>query len=629
MSTLELTALIGIVLGGLSLADFALAHLGMVSPAYMAVSSVAALLCACIIIRRYIRLRSLARFSEELHSAELPPAELHSAELHSAELHSADLPLDEGRFSLLERGLLLAIAFFVVLILPFDFAPPIARDELIQHLLMPALYLREGGAVQVPYIGSSYVPMNLNMLYLAGLSFGSEALPRLTHHLFGLLTALGIYSYLRFKMPRVYCLLAALLFIATPAVMNLSRTAYVDLGATFFATMALFALLRWRHSGKRWFFYSAVMLGLALGTKYSMVIAFALLPPMAIYIYIQRGGSQLGAIRAGLIYAAIAVAVFSPWLVRNFIWTGSPLYPLLGAIVDITGNGHGVHTGGAVSPIEKRYLLYGESLLDIVMVPLRIFWEGVDGSIQRFDGVLNPMYLLFIALAFTKRLGRDYRYVWSLFIYSAVFFAMTFFTTDLVVRYILPVLPPLVIVSVVGLRASIQRAGLGRYIAFAGILFFFVFSLFYLYGLHTRYAPLRYLAGEQSREQYLTERLADYDTTAYANANIAKDSKVLFLFTGDRAYYWEREFFYGGRLGENLIAQMKRVSSGEELFLDMKRQGFTHLFIMDHIFDRFAVDNFTTDQLDILRSFFSVYVHRLYSANGFSLYSIKSAEKQD
>ncbi len=601
MSTLELTALIGIILGGLSLANFALAHLGMVSPVYMAASLVAALLCACIIIRRYICLRSCPELATEL-----PPV--------------------QGRLSALEWGLLIAIGFFVVLILPFDFAPPIARDELIQHLTVPALYLREGRVVEVPFMGHSYVPMNLNMLYLAGLSFGSEAVPRLTHHLFGLLTALGIYSYLRFKMPRVYCLLAALLFIATPVVMNLSRTAYVDLGATFFATMALFALLRWRHSTGRWFFYSAVLLGLALGTKYSMVIAFALLPPLAIYIYIQRGGSQLGAIRAGLVYAAIAVVVFSPWLVRNFIWTGSPLYPLIGAFLG--GSGTGVHTGGAVSPIEKRYLLYGEGLLDIAMVPLRIFWEGVDGSIQRFDGVLNPMYLLFIALAFTKRLGRDYRYVWCLFIYSIVFFAMTFFTTDLVIRYILPVLPPLVIVAVVGLRASIQRAGLGRYIAFAGILFFFVFSLFYLHALHTRYAPLRYLAGEQSREQYLLERLPDYETTAYANANIAKDSKVLFLFTGERTYYWEREFFYGGRLGENLIAQMKRVGSGEELFLDMKRQGYTHLFIMDNIFERFAVDNFTTHELDILRGFFSGYVHRLHSANGFSLYSIKAAEKQ-
>jgi len=146
--------------------------------------------------------------------------------------------------------------------------------------------------------------------------------------------------------------------------------------------------------------------------------------------------------------------------------------------------------------------------------------------------------------------------------------------------------------------------------------------------LHTRYAPLRYLVGEQSREQYLMARLPDYETTAYANANIAKDSKVLFLFTGERTYYWEREFFYGGRLGENLIALMERVNNAEELFLDMEGQGYTHLFIMDNIFERFAADNFTANELEILRIFFSGYVHRIHSANGFSLYSIKVAEKQ-
>ncbi len=108
MSTLELTALIGIILGGLSLANFALAHLGMVSPVYMAASLVAALLCACIILRRYIRLRSCPELATELP------------------------PVQGGRLSALEWGLLIAICFFVVLIRPFDLAPPIARSEMIE-----------------------------------------------------------------------------------------------------------------------------------------------------------------------------------------------------------------------------------------------------------------------------------------------------------------------------------------------------------------------------------------------------------------------------------------------------------------------------------------------------------------
>ncbi len=598
MSTLELTALIGIVLGALSLLIFSMAHAGLVSPFYMAAAVALALLCSFIVIRRFLRLRSCGDLL-------------------------VDLPPDEGRLAPPEWGLLAVSVLFVLFILPFDLAPPVARDELIQHLTIPALYLRKGGAFEIPFMGPSYFPMNLNMLYLAGLSFGSEALPRLVHHGFGLLTAIGIYSYLRFRTPRVYCLLAALLFISTPIVMNLSRTAYVDLGATFFATMALLALLRWRHSGSRWFYYSAILLGLSLGTKYNMVVAFALLTPMAVFISLKRGGTQPGAVKAGFIYAAIAVLVFSPWLVRNFIWTGSPLYPLIGAFISASGTG--VHTGGAVSPIEKRYLLYGESLLDIVMVPLRIFWEGADGSIRRFDGVLNPMYLLFIALAFTRKLGRDNRYILYLFIYSIVFFAMTFFTTDLVIRYILPVLPPLVIIAVFGIRASIERGGAARYIALAGLLLYFLISVLYLNGLYARYAPLSYLTGSQSRAEYLLAMLPDYETTAYANANIAKDSKVLFLFTGERAYYWKRDYFYGGRLGENLLAQVKRAGSAEELLTDMRGRGYTHLFIMDPIFDRFAADNFTASEQDLLRDFFGKYLRRLHSANGFTLYRLSAA----
>jgi len=608
MSTLELTALIGIILGGLSLLIFSMAHLALVSPVYMAGAVALSFLCLFLVIRIYTRSRLTGR-----SSLELPP--------------------DEGRLSPAEWAILIATAVFVILILPFDLAPPLARDELIQHLTLPALYLREGRVVELPFMGGSYFPMNMNMLYLAGLSFGSEALPRFTHHAFGLLTALAIYSYLRFRTLRVYAMLGGLLFIATPVVLNLSRTAYVDLGACFYVTMALLALLRWRHSGRRWFFYSALLLGLSLGTKYNMLLSLMLLSAMVVYLASRRGAGQVESLKSGILYALIAVVVFSPWLVRNLIWTGSPLYPLLGAIVGTATPGEsgsigaGVHTGGPVSPIEKRYLLYGENILDIIMVPLRIFWEGADGSIRRFDGVLNPVYLLFIALAFSRKIGRTERYLWYLLGYACAFFLLTFFTTDLVIRYLLPIIPPLAIIAVAGIRGAVERGRVSRYAAFFGLLCFFVFSAFYLYGLHARYAPIAYLTGGQSRGEYLSAHLPDYGTTAFANANIPLDSKVLFLFTGERTYYWERDFYYGGRLGENLVALVEGARSAEQLLENMRGQGFTHLFIMDHIFERFVGDNMEPSGLDILRGFFSAHTERLYSANGFSLYRLSPPPK--
>jgi hypothetical protein len=604
MSTLELTALIGIVLGGLSLLVFTLAHAGLVAPVYMACAVALSLLCFFLILRRFLCLRSF--------QGGVCPSE-------------GFLPPSEGRLSLVEWGVLCVLFVFVLLVLPFNLAPPIARDELIHHLTLPALYLREGTVVERPYMGFSYFPMNINMLYLAGLSFGSDVLPRLVHHGFGLLTALGIYSYMRWRVPRVYALLGALLFVATPVVINMSRTAYVDLGAAFFSTMALLALLQFRHSGKRWFFYSAVLLGFALGAKYNMLVVLFLLTPMAVVISIKKGETQLAAIKTGILYLVVALAVFSPWMIRNLIWTGSPLYPLLGFFVDAAAGA--VHTGGAVSPIEKRYLLYGEGIFDIITVPLRMFWQGVDGSLRRFDGVLNPVALLFIVLAFVKKPGKTSRYLWYLSAFACAFFALTFFTTDLVIRYLLPLIAPVVIISVVGIKAAVERSTFSRYVALLGLVCFFAFSFVYLYGLHLRYAPIDYLTSGQNRAQYLSQNLPDYKTTAFANANIAKDSKVLFFFTGERTYYWEREYYYGGRYGENLLQYVRGAADGKELFENMQAAGFTHLFIMDAIFERFARDNFNEAEFNILRVFFGNYVKRLYSENGFSLYWIAAKDK--
>ncbi|MBI5599363.1 MAG: glycosyltransferase family 39 protein [Deltaproteobacteria bacterium] len=547
-------------------------------------------------------------------------------------VNKAGVPAAKG-VSRREAAFFVLTAVFALAVALLAMTPPSVRDELIHHLAVPRLYVQKGRIFEIPFMGFSYFPMNIDLLYIIPLLLGNDIFARLIHFAFAVLTGLVIYSYLRPRLGRAYAVLGFLLFFSTPVVMNLARTAYVDLGATFFSTLALVGILEWGDGGregrkdggkgeKRLFYWSALSMGLAIGAKYNMLISLFLLTFLVVHLSIRKGSAQRLAIRDGFIFFAIAITVFSPWLIRNYVWKGSPFYPMMqAAISKAATEGGGLHFGEALSPIGRRYLLYNESTLDIVLVPLRIFLEGVDNSIEKFDGVLNPFLLIFMALSlFRIQEERDIKY---LVVFSVLFSYIALFTADLVIRYILPVFPPLVVMAVRGVRHGMEEKRGMRYASIAALVLLFSFNLFYLGGLYQRYMPLGYITGGESRSGYLSRVLPDYRVVEYANANIPLSSRVLFLFTGDRGYYWERGYFYGDRMGGDIISFVKRAGDAEGLKREFLDTGATHLFILDRLLEKFAGDNFNDNEIRLLSAFFKDSTERLYGANGFSLYRIR------
>jgi hypothetical protein len=86
----------------------------------------------------------------------------------------------------------------------------------------------------------------------------------------------------------------------------------------------------------------------------------------------------------------MALLPLLPWLVKNAIDTGNPLFPLFSSVV----GGRSLPRAPQVDVFTYRQALYGESWLDILLVPLRVFATGRDANPAQFDGVLNPIWLL-------------------------------------------------------------------------------------------------------------------------------------------------------------------------------------------------------------------------------------------
>ena len=89
---------------------------------------------------------------------------------------------------------------------------------------------------------------------------------------------------------------------------------------------------------------AAICCGLALGTKYNGLIVLFLLTLFIPFAFISKSKNllninkpeyksssvknQFKALGYGTFFCAVALLVFSPWMIRNYAWKGNPVYPL-------------------------------------------------------------------------------------------------------------------------------------------------------------------------------------------------------------------------------------------------------------------------------------------------------------
>jgi len=128
--------------------------------------------------------------------------------------------------------------------------------------------------------------------------------------------------------------LAALLYAIIPLGSQLLADFYVEHFQALFHLGALWAVCAFwgeRRAGIRerfgWVVLAGLFAGLACGTKYSALL-MTLLPLLILLpLLCVIGGSVYEALRAAGCVAAPALAVLAPWLVRNAVASGDPLFP--------------------------------------------------------------------------------------------------------------------------------------------------------------------------------------------------------------------------------------------------------------------------------------------------------------
>jgi 4-amino-4-deoxy-L-arabinose transferase-like glycosyltransferase len=523
----------------------------------------------------------------------------------------------------LGRVIWAAVLLILIAEIVLGFLPPTARDELTHHLAIPKLYARAGQIVEVPIAPYAYYPMLLDMLYTPWLYWGYDFVAKHIHALFGFLTGLLIYAHLTRRMNRVYGLLGFFFFISTPAVLRLSHWAYIDLGITFYSTASLLCLLRWREvrQAPHWLALAALSLGFALATKPNALVAALLLSLMFVLVIAKspREPSIKVVFALGL-FVGLTVLPFAPWLTKNWLQTGNPLYPLLGSLFP-------ADRASAIDPasfvglgiFQKRELLYGENMLQIIGLPLRVFFSGQDDNPQYFDGVLTPVLILFLPWAFKEKWCQEKKLI-ALFAFGYLMFALLL--VDMRIRYILVIVPSLVLLLVYGIfnmYATVKRPAL----LFLAVSILATWNGTYLWRYVHEYAPFAYLRGGETRETFLVRRLPEYPAMQYVNRKLAPEAKIYLLFLGRRAYYCERDYFHdGGELPAFLIRAIQKAKDPRDVGQILRSKNITHLLAREDLLTRFLSENLTPVAGRVWNDFAATHVKLAFRERGYAVYEL-------
>jgi len=508
------------------------------------------------------------------------------------------------------------LALLAFLSIGLAMAPAFATDALVYHLAVPKAFLYAEGLVNLPDNIYSFFPQQIEMLYLFALALGTESLAQLTGLGIVFLLLLALWHYSSKKMEDSYAWLTPLIFFSTPTFFSLAASAYVELQA---ATYIFLGFYCWENGCKRkqtrWFILMTLFAGAAVTTKLTSVIILPLaLLGLAIHDRTQKNVNQT-AIQC-LILASGALLIISPWLARNYFFTGNPLAPFF---MNIFGGESGMNWDVTRSQMQLKYYSsfgMGHGILDFLSLPINLTFFSELNSLK-FDGKIGILYLLLLPAL----LGLDRKNLPAIIVFSVLL--VFWFLQMQSIRLLAPALVFLSFLMISGLEQVFIKYKSGKIEKFfltailaLGILF--NTSAIIKEWFHVN--PLSFLLKKETREQFLTRQIKAYPSYDDANKFLTEKDKVLMVHMGNLGYLMNRPFLSDTFIESHTLSEIidKGVYAAD-IINRLKARGITHvLFDFNYVFGKDS--KLTIGERAIFKNFLIKHGEKLSAKNGFLLY---------
>lgn len=479
---------------------------------------------------------------------------------------------------------LLLVLLAVVLIPPFFSAlvPPYSWDAQVYHLTIPKLYLLHHGIHHIPLNIYSNMPLNIDMLFLLGMGAGNDVVAKLLHYVLGLLVCVALYGFSRQYFVERVGLLASLLFVVHPMVNYEFGVAFVDVGMGFFFVLMVWSFIELLRSGQtQWAVIMGLFGGALLGSKYtgalgvlSVLVTFLVIlgvtkvrsrkeneGMLIAEATIQRRWILTGA------FLLVSVFLALPWLIKNIVYTGNPVYPLLYGLF-----GGREWTGTMAQQLIdwQRNIGQGRTILDYLLLPWRVFVES-GPEYRHFAGKLSPIAFITLPLAFlVLRRNQLIRILLGIF---AIFFILWALGAQQV-RFLIPGLPLLGIIAAVGIERVRDRGLRVLY----GLLIALVVIISVMTLAWQRDEPiaptiadhLKVIVGEETRDAFLRPRVRSYGCFRHLDAIASPGDRIILLFE-NMGYYCNFPYLADGMFEASYFVDLAVRCETPEAFADALR----------------------------------------------------------
>lgn len=504
--------------------------------------------------------------------------------------------------SSVSRLLIFCVALFILIRLPAVFTPSAGADwdSTSHQLAMSKIWLMKHQVDYIPWMNHSNIPATVNMLYAWGLEFGGQAGAKMIGWVFAIFACLGVAGLTAHRYGRRAGNWSALAFICVPVILWELGTAYQDVIHGFYGGAAvLLAAISLFDGGKRWIWLAGIMLGFSIATKYTgFQIAFGLLVAALLVGGFTR---SLGApIKLSFAISVIAVAIASPWYVRNVINTGNPVYPFFYSVFG--GRDWSPDMAHAYAVEQKRFGVWtfdgserqdDELQRNPATIPGAITalalqpHRHINGGV--FWGAMGPLLLLgALFWCFSGKIRRA-----EAFCVLAIFVTLlTWFFLTQQSRYIIGLMVP----GAFLLGGVINYLAL-RALAIVAIVAQAMISFFWFTGAYVVLAPgassefassLRFVTSGEPESAYLSggdfgggkiRRFPFWEATEYLNAlhHERQDVKVA-LLDEVRGFYLDCEYFWASP-GFSKVIPWDEIETPERFAAALKEVGATHVYM--------------------------------------------------
>lgn len=457
--------------------------------------------------------------------------------------------------------------------------PITARDALIHHLAVPKWWLQDGKVHFIEWHEWSYYPMLLQLAFTPMLAAGLERLCPVYHLFYLLILSSQVLLFVKDSTKDSRSAAAASsVVMSVPLFMRLASEPLVDLGLAVYTLAGLIGWLNWLADSRDrgWLWICGISLGLAMGIKFNALLFCALFFPLAFLSALRQRVGFWVAVKACILCGLLAVMVYSPWMIRSYVATGNPVYPLMkqhfsASQVQAPSPLPAAGPRG-LTPLEQRRFQYQESWLYIAALPLRVFLQGEDGLGRLFDGLLTPLLLL--SLLCIPRTGQK-SYVFAMFWISVAYILFALVISGARVRYLIPAVAPL---SIVGIGLLRQYGPVRSRFVMALLCAQFVWSGAYAVKWIRTSGAFDYVFGVQTAAQYLRMRVPEYQLAQYVNSSLPEDAKIYLLFTSNRYFYFDRDIISAGHnSGRELISWLVQGLDADGIARRFHDKGVTHI----------------------------------------------------